>query len=225
MTILDPTANLRLLAWLSPAFPTGAFAYSHGVEWAVETREIRDADTLFAWVNAILSHGSGRSDAILLRHAHAAQGDIETLTALAELALATSPSRERRAEAVHQGNAFARAAQAWNNTLLPKLAAAAGDLPYVIAVGALAGVSKIDPDLVTAGVLQGFAANLISAAVRLVPLGQTTGLAVLAKLEPIILAVTTETRCSTLDDLGGCCFRSDIASMRHETQYTRLFRS
>ena len=225
MTIPDPAATLRLLAWLSPAFPTGAYAYSHGIEWAVETHDIRDADTLFAWLDDVLRHGSGRTDAILLRHAHRTAGDLDTLADLAELALAVSPSQERRAESTGQGRAFMQAARAWNNTLLPKLAERIGDLPYAIAVGALAGVSGIDEDLATAGVVQAFAANLISAAVRLVPLGQTTGLAVLARLEPAILAITAETRSATLDDLGGFCFRSDIASMRHETQYTRLFRS
>jgi len=225
MTIPDPKATLRLLAWLSPAFPTGGYAYSHGLEWAVETHDIRDGDTLFAWLDDVLRHGSGRTDAILLRHAHRAGGDLDALAALAELALATAPSRERRAEAVGQGRAFASAARAWEQSVLRDLTARVSDLPYAVAVGALAGVSGIDEDLTAAGVLQAFAANLISAAVRLVPLGQNAGLAVLARLEPSILAVTSETRCATLDDLGGFCFRSDIAAMRHETQYTRLFRS
>jgi urease accessory protein len=223
--IADPAATLRLLAWLSPAFPTGGYAYSHGLEWAVEQREIGDADTLCAWLDDVLRLGAGRSDAIVLRHAHRAAGDLEVLADLAELALALSPSRERRAEAVGQGNAFVAAARSWNAVVLRDLAERIGDVPYAVAVGALAGVSGIDEDLATAGVLQAFAANLISAAVRLVPLGQTTGLAVLARLEPAILAIARETAHATLDDLGGFCFRSDIAAMRHETQYTRLFRS
>lgn len=225
MPIPDPTATLRLLAWLSPAFPTGGYAYSHGVEWAVEMREIRDGDTLFAWLDDVLRHGAGRSDTILLRHAHRARGDLTTLADLVERALATSPSRERRAEATGQGNAFVAAARAWESRVLRDLAERVGDIPYAVAVGALAGTAGIDEDLAASGTLQAFAANLISAAVRLVPLGQTAGLAVLARLEPSILTVTHETRSATLDDLGGFCFRSDIAAMRHETQYTRLFRS
>lgn len=221
----DPAATLRLLAWLSPAFPTGSYAYSHGLEWAVEAGDITDEQTLFSWLSDVLRHGSGRTDAILVRHAHRAAGDIATLTALVEFTLAAQPNRERRAEAIGQGNAFAAAARAWDTTMLPQLADAAGDLPYSIAVGALAGISDIDEDLTTGGLLQAFAANLISAAVRLVPLGQTTGLAVLARLEATIATITHETSSATLDDIGGFCFRSDIASMRHETQYTRLFRS
>lgn len=221
----DPTAALRLQAWLSPAFPTGGYAYSHGLEWAVEAGDIHDENTLFTWTSDVVRHGAGRTDTILLRRAHRAAANIEALADLVELALATAPSRERRDETIAQGNAFAVATRAWANPTLAKLAKKAGDLPYCIAVGALAGSAGIDEDLTAASLLQAFAANLISAAVRLVPLGQTTGLSVLARLEPTIATITIETASATLDDLGGFCFRSDIASMRHETQHTRLFRS
>ncbi len=221
----DPAATLRLLAWLSPAFPTGGYAYSHGLEFAIDAGDISDEDSLFNWLSDVLQHGAGRTDAILARHAHRAQGSLKPLAALVELANAAQPSRERHAESTGQGNAFATAARAWNNTLLRELADRAGDLPYCVAVGALAGISGIDEDLSVAALLQAQAANLISAAVRLVPLGQTTGLAVLARLEPVIATLAHETSGATLEDIGGFCFRSDIASMRHETQYTRLFRS
>ena len=220
----DP-ALLRLLAWLSPAFPTGGFAYSHGLEWAVEQRDVGDEASLHDWVECVLRHGTGRTDAILLRHAHAAQGDLDRLADLVELALAATPSRERRTEAVGQGNAFGLAIRAWGNPILAELTARVGDVPYSIAIGAIAGVSGMDAGMAAAGLTQAFAANLISAAVRLVPLGQSAGLAVLARLEPAILAVCRETIGATLEDLGGFCFRSDIAAQRHETQYTRLFRS
>jgi urease accessory protein len=210
---------LRLLAWLSPAFPTGAYAYSHGLEWAVECGDIADGDTLHAWLADVLAHGSGRNDAILLRHAHRANSDAATLGAIAELAAAVAPSRERRAETLDQGAAFIAAAAAWCPPDLPRRVA------YPVAVGALAGAHGIAEDATAAAYLQTFATNLISAAVRLVPLGQSAGLRVLAVLEPVILQVAEASRAATLDDLGGCAFRSDIAAMRHETQYTRLFRS
>ena len=218
-------ALLRLLAWLSPAFPTGGYAWSHGVEWAVERGEIRDGETLRGWLQDVLRHGSGRNDAILLRHAHRAANDLEKLAEIAELALAAQPSRERRAETVGQGNAFLAAAASWHPTLLRALADRVGDIPYPVAVGALAGAHGIAEDDAALGLLQALAANLISAAVRLVPLGQSAGLSVLAALAPALLAVAAETRAAGLDDLGGACFRSDLAAMRHETQYTRLFRS
>ena len=215
----DAPALLRLLAWVSPGFPTGAFACSHGLEWAVETGDIADEASLLDWITDVLIHGAGRADTILLRHAHAAHNDPARLAALAELACALAPARERRTETTDLGTAFAAAAAPWEPPALPEAP------PYPVALGALAGAHGIDVDATALAALQGFAANLISAAVRLVPLGQSAGLRVLAALEPTIRVLADETRAATLDDLGGCAFRSDIAAMRHETQYTRLFRT
>lgn len=214
MTMAVPATTidlLRLLTWLSPAFPTGGFAYSHGLEAAVESGDIGCAASLRAWLDDVLAHGSGRSEAILLRHAHAGHD-------VTALALASQPSRERQAEAVGQGRAFRLAARPWGD--LPD-----SDLPHAAAVGTLAGRLGIDVEATTAAWLHAFAANLVSAAVRLVPLGQSDGLAVLAALEPAIVAIAHDTRGADLDEVGGACFRSDIAAMRHETLYTRLFRS
>jgi len=215
-TMMRDRHLLHLLAWLSPAFPTGAYAYSHGLEWAVECGDITDGDTLRAWLADVLIHGSGRNDAILLRHAHRTACDH---SALNDLAAAIAPSRERRTETLDQGTAFVAAAAAWHPPELPPRVA------YPVAVGALAGRHGIDEDATAAAYLQAFMSNLISAAVRLVPLGQSAGLRVLAALEQDILQVAADTRSATLDDLGGCAFRSDLAAMRHETQYTRLFRT
>lgn len=220
MTMTDATAGLlRLLAWLSPGFPTGAYAYSHGLEWVVEAGDVHDGSTLRAWLMDIVSNGSGRNDVILLRHAHRAARDPVVLEQLAELAAAVAPSRERRAETLDQGTAFLRAARAWDCPNLPEA------VPYPVAVGALAGWHGIDENLTASAYLQAFSSNLISAAIRLVPLGQTTGLQVLVAIEPAILHITRDTATATLDDIGGCTFRADLAAMRHETQYTRLFRS
>lgn len=215
---------LKLHAWLSPAFPTGAFAYSHGIEWAVECGDITSGDSLFAWVEDVLRFGSGRADAIVLRAARdeavpnpPEESDCDR--PVSSLARALAASRERLFETVAQGNAFVLASAAWGG------AGDGTDLPYPVAVGRLAAAHAIDPNEAVAGYLQAFAGNLISAAVRLVPLGQTAGLAVLAALAPVILAVERETRTAGIDDIGTACFRSDIAAMRHETQYTRLFRS
>jgi urease accessory protein len=217
MTTIDQRPLLHLLAWLSPAFPTGGFAYSHGLEWAVEAGDIKDADTLCDWLTDVVTHGSTRSDTILLRHAHRNAFDSTALRDIAALALAATPSRERRDEALYQGRAFVLAVAPW--TEVP------GDVPYAVAVGIAAARETIPEDDTAVAYVQAFATNLISAAVRLVPLGQTAGLRVLAALEPVILATAAATRTATLDDLGGCSFRSDLAAMRHETQYTRLFRS
>ena len=212
-------ALLRLMAWLSPAFPTGGFAYSHGLEWAVEAGDIKDGETLREWLTDVVTLGSGRSDTILLRHAHRAASDPAALCDIVSLANACAPARERRDEALNQGRAFQLAVLPWTSTNLPE------DAPYSVAIGTAAGTQGVPEDDTAAAYLQAFVTSLISAAVRLVPLGQTAGLKVLAALETTILATAAETKAATLDDVGGCAFRSDLAAMRHETQYTRLFRS
>ena len=205
------TELLRLLTWLSPAFPTGGFAYSHGLEYAVEAGDVTDPASLLAWTRDVLRHGAGRSDAILLHHAHSGED-------VTDLARAAQPSRERQAEALGQGEAFRLAARPWAEMAAP-------DMTHAVAVGILAGRLGIPVEAAAAAWLHGFAANLVSAAVRLVPLGQSDGLRVIAALEPEIVRIAAETRTATLDDIGGACLRSDIAAMRHETQHTRLFRS
>jgi urease accessory protein len=212
-------ALLRLMAWLSPAFPTGAFAYSHGLEWAVESCDVANETGVASWLNDVITHGTGRTDTILLRHAHRAATDPTALTEIADLAYATASCRERQGESLDQGRAFMLAAAPWGVPAAPER------IPYPVAVGAVSGAHGIPEDAIAVAFLQAFTTNLISAAVRLVPLGQTAGLRVLAALEPTILATAYATKAATLDDLGGCAFRSDLAAMRHETQYTRLFRS
>jgi urease accessory protein len=212
---------IKLLTWLSPAFPTGAFAYSHALEWAVESGDITSEQTLLPWLEDVLAHGAGHTDAVLLRHAYRAD-DVEALGAVAELAEAAGPSRERRSETLGQGDAFGIAARVWGAPLLDALGRA---VAYPVALGALARAHGAPEDAAALGLLHAFSANLVGAAVRLVPLGQTAGLRVLAALEPTIHRIAAATRTVPLDMIGGACFRSDIASMRHETQYTRLFRT
>lgn len=216
------TALLRLLIWLSPAFPTGAFAHSHGLEWAVDSGDIHDRATAQAWLDALLRHGDLRSDAILLRHAHraAARGDAPALADIATLAEATALGRERREETLSQGTAFAAAARAWGDLALPS-----GRIALPIALATAAAAHGIGEHATCAGFLHAALASLTSAAVRLIPLGQTDGLRILAGLEPAILATAHDTATATLDDLGGACLRADLASLRHETQRTRLFRT
>jgi urease accessory protein len=216
-TATDPRPLLHLLAWLSPAFPTGGFAYSHGLEWAVEAGDIRDAASLCHWLEDVVARGSVRFDTILLRHAFRNASDPSVVQDIAALALASTPSRERRDEALNQGRAFCLAVAPW--TAIPD------DLPYAVGIGVASAREHIPEDDAAVAFIQAFVANLISAAVRLVPLGQTAGLRVLAALEPVVIATAEETKTATLDDIGGCAFRSDLAAMRHETQYTRLFRS
>ena len=222
-------ALFRLMTWMSPAYPVGAYTYSQGLEWAVETGAVADGADLQAWLTEVLRFGSGRSDAILFRHAHgaAAGGDLDALIEVAELAAAFQPSAERRLEALAQGKAFAVATlPVFACPMLAALAEARGDaLSYPVAVSVAAADQTIALDTALAAYLHGVVANLVSAGVRLVPLGQSAGLKVLTALEPVIAEVAAASAPLTLDDLGGATILADIASMRHETQYTRLFRS
>jgi urease accessory protein len=230
-----PSAILQTLilqTWLSPAFPVGAFAYSHGLEWAVEDGTVGDLATLVAWLDGVVRHGAGRSDMILLAHAWRAVvgGDAAALASVAELAAALQPTRERRLESLAQGEAFLKAVrQTWPGEAVETVAAtlAAAGLPaaLTVAVGAVSAAHGLALPATLASAMTAFVANLSSAAVRLVPLGQTDGQRAVAALMPVVIAVAAEAETATLDDIGGAALRADIASARYETQYTRLFRS
>ena len=222
-------AELLLQVWLSPAFPVGAFSYSSGIEWAVETGDIKDADTLKAWLGVMLAEGGGYCDAVLFAHAHRAtlSGDDKALHAMAELAAAFAPSKERHLETTAQGNAFVMATRAaWPCAALDWLKAAwDGPVAYPVAVAAASAGHGIAAEPALLVFLQAVAANWVSAGVRLIPLGQSDGQRVLAALEPAVAATASRALTAKLDDLGSSAFRADLASARHETQYTRLFRS
>jgi urease accessory protein len=218
----------RLMIWLSPAYPVGGYSYSHGLEWIVEAGKVRDAATLGAWIEDVLSQGAGRSDVIILAEAWRALagGDMAAFEQAAELAAALAPSAERRLETMAQGTAFLAATlAAWPRPELAALAADGREVAYPIAVGAAAAVHGLPLVETAQAFAQAFAANVVSAGVRLIPLGQSDGLRVLARMEPLIPRVVAAALACTLDDVGGAAIATDIASMRHETQYTRLFRS
>ena len=230
-----PSAILQTLilqTWLSPAFPVGAFAYSHGLEWAVEDGTVRDLGSLVAWLDGVVRHGAGRSDMILLAHAWRAVtlGDEAALVGVAELAAALQPTRERRLESLAQGEAFLKAVrQTWPGdaveAVVERLSDAGLQAALPIAIGAISAAHGLTLPATLASAQTAFVANLSSAAVRLVPLGQTDGQRAVAALMPVVIAVASEAETATLDDIGGAALRADIASARHETQYTRLFRS
>jgi urease accessory protein len=222
-------ALYRLMAWLSPAYPIGAFSYSGGLEWAVEAGDVSDADSLRRWLAVAVAEGSGFCDAVFFAHAHRAvmARDDAALRRIAELAAAFAPSRERHLETTAQGRAFVEATQgAWPCQALDRLVAAwDGPIAYPVAVGVASAGHGIAVEPSLAAYLQAIAANLVSAGVRLIPLGQTDGQRVLAALEPVVAATVGRALATPLDEAGSAAFRADLAGMRHETQYTRLFRS
>jgi len=216
-TMTTEAQVLRLLTWLSPAFPVGAFGYSHGLETAIRERTVRDAEGLAAWIAGLIEYGGGWTDAVLFKAAHQAADDRLALAEIVELAEALAPSLERRRESLGPGDAFLIAARAWGSQPL------AGAVPYCTAVAAVCGQADIPVESALTAWLHAFAANLVSVAVRAIPIGQTAGVAVIAELEPIILATAARAAKSSLDDLGAAAILSDIASMRHETLGVRLF--
>jgi urease accessory protein len=228
-TSLGTAALYRLMAWLSPAYPVGAFSYSGGLEWAVEARDVTDAASLMRWLAVTIGEGGGFCDAVFLVHAYraVAAGDDAALAGVAELAAAFTPTRERFLETTAQGRAFFDTTRAaWGCAALERLAGVwGGPLAYPIAVAVASAGHDIALAPALAAFLQAVAGNLVSAGLRLIPLGQTDGQRVLAGLEPIITECAQKALACPLDEVGGAAFRADIAGMRHETQYTRLFRS
>jgi urease accessory protein len=224
---MDSAALYRLMAWLSPSYPVGAFSYSHGIEWLVESGAITDVSTLAAWVGDVLVLGSGRNDAILFAESWRATGKLETLCGIADHAAAFAASAERALETEAQGTAFSDVTRrTWSSPTLDRLAAT---YPHPVCYPVAVGVAAADHGIALMPALRaychGFAANLVSAGVRLVPLGHSDGQRVMQALEPMVEAAAAEGEVHRLPALGGALIMADIAAMKHETQYTRLFRS
>jgi len=206
--------RLALHAWLSASFPVGAFAYSHGLETAIAQGRVARAAELSAWCAGCLAHGAGRTDAILLAAAYRAPHDPEP----ADLARALCPSAERRLETEALGAAFADMVQSgWGTAVAPA--------PYPVAIGRAAAARGLGLPATAALFLQAFVANLVSVGVRLVPLGQTDGQRILARLTPEAARLGEEAATASLDAIGGLAIGADIASMRHETLEPRIFRT
>jgi len=216
-TPIDLLALQTLTQWLSPGFPVGAFSFSHGMEWAVESGDVKDGKSAEQWIGAIIEHGAGRNDAIFIAHAYRAANALE-LKEIDQLALAFCASAERLAETTQLGKAFAKTLEmVWD---MENEARA-----YPVILGRAASLHRIDLSLVIAAYLQSFAANLVACAQRLFPLGQLEGQAIISGFAACIESMTPEIIAASLDDLGGCVFRSDMASMAHENQKVRIFRT
>jgi urease accessory protein len=227
-----PLPLLRLQSWLSPAFPTGAYSYSHGLEWAVEAEHVQDRKSFVDWLEADLCYGSGRNEAIFFSEAWrcAMDDDRAKLCEIAELAAAFRGSSEFALESSQQGAAcLATLRRVWPDRLLDWLSETLceRDIPptFSVVLGIRSARQSIPVSLALPAFLQSYIANLVTAGVRLIPLGQTDGQLAIAELEQAILAARVEAERATIDDLGSAAFMVDLASIAHETQYTRLFRS
>ncbi len=210
---IEPQQLLLLLNWMSPAFPIGAYAYSHGLEWAIEDGLVKSAADVESWIEDVITRGSAWNDAILFVQEFRNQN-------VNELALALCSSRERHLETTQLGAAFQIAAGVFVTTVDH-----GGAIAYPIAAARACGAMQLDAHHALLAFLQGFSNALISVAVRLVPLGQTAGLEIMRNLMPVIAATAKRAATATLADLGSCTLLSDIAAMKHETQHSRIFRS
>ena len=212
---MEATQLMLLLNWMSPAFPIGTYAYSHGLEWAIEHGDVRSASDVEQWIGDVITTGSGWNDAVVF--ALAWTSDIKELN---QLALALCSSRERHVETTQLGSAFRVAAghftplDAWD-----------GDLAYPVSAAVACAAMNIPCNPALLAFLQGFSNVLISVAVRLVPLGQTAGLEVMRNLMALISRTASRACSATLEDLGSNTIISDISAMKHETQASRIFRS
>lgn len=224
--VADPAfgrqALLRLMAWLSPAFPVGSFSYSAGFESAVVDGHVKDGDGVERWIRLLLTHGGMRNDAILLAEAHRLQRQHKPLDELMALATALAGSAERHTEITRLGEAFVRAASAWPDPVITRLA---GPVPYCVAVGAVSAAHGVDAGDAVAAFLHAQVAQYVSVAIRLGIIGQTRGLAILSAAEAPILAAAGAYVLLGLDDIGSAAIIADTLSMRHEVQYSRLFQS
>jgi urease accessory protein len=226
---MTPDALYRLATWLSPAYPVGAFSYSSGIEWAVEAGDIVNAQTLRHWLEAMLADGPGMNDGIFFSQSHRAttNADDVALHAIAELAAAFAPTRERHLETTNLGRAFMDVTNAaWTCPALAKFQELwNGPVAYPVAVGVACAGHDIPLASATHAFVAALTANWISAGVRLIPLGHTESQRLLHALEPAVAKTAQRALTATLEDLGSATFRADIASAMHETQYTRLFRT
>jgi urease accessory protein len=218
----NPQKLQRLLAFMSPGFPVGGFAWSAGLEAAIAERLVIDAETTRNWLEGLLHRGGLRTDAILLCEAHRSATDVSHLAELADLCMALTAASERQEELRQMGDAFIKAAAAWPVKMPAPLPA---PCPYPIAVGVIAAAHGIDIYDAVLAFLTAQVQAQISVAVRLVPIGQVAGLEILVALEADIAALANFAQTATLDDIGTIAYAADMAQMRHETLTTRIFRS
>ncbi len=215
-------ALLRLMAWLSPVFPVGSFSYSNGLERAVHDDLVTDVQSLQAWLQSLVTHGSGWNDAVLFAESWREAAPGGDLQEVAELTEALAGSHERHMETMLQGAAFLVAAKSWDHAIFERLPS---DCPYPVAVGAVSGAHGIPLASALSAYLQAYCINLLQASIRLSVTGQKGVTTLMAALEPILITTAARAAQSTLDDLGSATFLADIMAMKHETQHSRLFRS
>lgn len=224
-------ALLRLQTFLNASFPIGAFSCSHGMESAIQDGSLHDAASCQEWIDTIITSGSGWNDAVLLSHAYrlvstsSASTDLARLRQANELALALQACQERWYETTTLGSSFLAAAQAWPESALVDWHNLGDELALPVVIGILGALHNLPGHLLIASALQSSASNLVWIATRLVPLGQSQSLSIIASLESSCACVADKALQCTLDDLGSCALLADMAAMQHETLHSRVCRT
>ena len=224
--MMDSIKLFNLLTIVNPSYPIGSFSYSHGLEWSIQEKEITDKKSLFEWLQTILYEGSLWSDSVIFYHAYKSlkSKNYSKFKKISDLSLTIQPSKERYMESVMQGNAFIKITKDISNYDL-KDYNLRSDISLPIAFSVACDLHKLNFDDCLTGFLHSNISNLISAGIRLIPLGQTEGQKLLNELSDSIITIIPKVKKAKISRIGNCCWRSDISSMKHETQYTRIFRS
>jgi urease accessory protein len=232
MNMTTDSNLLNLMTWLSPSFPVGGYVYSHGIEFAVEEGRVTDEHELCAWIKAALTQGAGRIDGALFKAAWLAvtEDDLVRVKWAVERADVMRGTAEMALESSAQGRAFLDTVlQTWKSekleTVAKEIDAIDRDITYAIAVAVVSAAAEIPLRQALLAYYHAFSANLVSAGVRLVPLGQIAGQRSMEALKGVITDTAQNALEGRFDDLGAAAPLIDWASMKHETQYTRLFRS
>ena len=211
------TETLTLAQWFSPAFPVGAFAYSHGLEWAIDSGSVSDRAAAQAWIAQVLEHGTGWNDVLFLTASYRAQDEV-AVQEVDAIARAFAASKERLKESNLQGAAFCKAVSALSAFTIEGLS-------YPVAVGCASRYANLPLELTAQMYVQSFLSNLVSVAMRLIPLGQSDGQGLIRDLTPLCIKIAETALLHNLDHLSSTTFLADIAAMKHETQYSRTFRT
>ena len=230
MTTHSPLALVRLLQLASPALPVGAYTYSQGLEWAVESGRILDEASASQWISDLLPSTIGRFEAPLLVHLmlHWRNNDSAEIQRLNAEFLASRESAELRAESLQMGFSLNRLLADLRDPLLAPVRAVLAEWPEIAFPTAWAGIAsawEIEPSTAVSGYLWSWAENQVMAALKAVPLGQAAGQRLLAELGRQIPSVAETALTLPEQEWSNFTPAFAICSARHETQYSRLFRS
>jgi urease accessory protein len=218
---------LAILQLASPALPVGAYSYSEGLEMLIENGTITNVENLQYWLKSELVYGSIRLDvAVMVRGFHAVQlGDLEALKRWNLWLSAARDTEELRAASWQMGRSLMQLLGKLEPEILPVVNAVGYPGNYAIAFAIACAHWDINIQAALLAYLHSWANNLITAGIKLIPLGQTAGQELLMGLQPLLTSTVGEILTMADDDLGCCNWGLSLASMQHETQYTRLFRS